>query len=316
MRVFVLLILLAGCNREHRNQAPVQRVNAIKEPSLVILGTVQDAGSPHIGCRKNCCNALFENPDPTRMVVSLGIVDPKTNQRWIIEATPDLPRQLNVLNEFAGVENKTPDGILLTHAHIGHYAGLMYLGREAMNTDRVPVYALPRMKNYLETNGPWSQLVNLKNITLIEIRPEEKIQLSPALSITPVAVPHRDEFTETAGYLIEGPLKKVLFIPDIDKWEKWDKNIAELIKTVDYAFLDATFFDGEEIQTRNLNEIPHPFVVESISLFNQLPVSERNKIHFIHLNHTNPLLNPAGKAYKKLHGQGYKVARYGTALPL
>ncbi|QOI97507.1 MAG: MBL fold metallo-hydrolase [Flammeovirgaceae bacterium] len=250
------------------------------------------------------------------MVVSLGIIDPKTNQRWIIEATPDLPRQLKLLNDLAGVENKAPDGILLTHAHIGHYAGLMYLGREGMNANGVPVYALPRMKDYLQTNGPWSQLVYLKNINLIGIRPEEKIRLSPSVSITPFTVPHRDEFSETAGYLVEGSSKKLLFIPDIDKWEKWDKNIVDLVKTVDYAFLDATFFDGEEIQTRNISEIPHPFVIESMRLFGALPESERGKIHFIHFNHTNPLLNPAGMALEKVKEQGFAVARFGAVFPL
>lgn len=310
------LILLAGCNRVHRNEAPHPEADLIKETSLIILGTVQDAGSPHIGCKKDCCKNLFENPDPTRMVVSLGIVDPQTNQRWIIEATPDLPRQLHLLNHLAGVENKAPDGILITHAHIGHYAGLMYLGREGMNTNGVPVYTLPRMKNYLETNGPWSQLVNLKNITLIGIRPEEKIQLSPAVSIIPFTVPHRDEFSETAGYLVEGSSKKALFIPDIDKWEKWDKSIVELVKTVDYAFLDATFFDGEEIQTRNISEIPHPFVVESMSLFTALPAAERSKIHFIHFNHTNPLLKPAGMALEKVKEEGFAIARFGAVFPL
>lgn len=316
MRIFFLWILLFGCDRIRQNQSVPSEYSASSGPSLIILGTVQDAGSPHIGCQKECCKNLFEKPDPTRMVVSLGIVDLESNQRWIIEATPDLPRQLKLLNEHAGVENIAPTGILLTHAHIGHYAGLMYLGREGMNAQEIAVYSLPRMKNYLEQHGPWSQLAGLKNINLVEIRPEEKIHLSAAVSVTPFLVPHRDEFSETAGYLIEGPSKKVLFIPDIDKWEKWKKSIVEQVAVVDYAFVDATFYDGAEIQNRDISEIPHPFVIESMSLFDALPISERNKIHFIHFNHTNPLLVTTGAAYKKVEEQGYNVTRFSAVFPL
>lgn len=316
MRILFLLVILFGCARQRENQALQQQAQPVNEPSLVVLGTVQDAGSPHIGCKKECCQKFFQNPDPTRKVVSLGIADPGSNQRWIIEATPDLPSQLKLLNNYAEVENSAPSGILLTHAHIGHYAGLMYLGREGMNAKEVPVYALPRMKNFLEQNGPWSQLAALKNIVLADISAEEKIQLSATVSVTPFLVPHRDEFSETAGYLIEGPRKKALFIPDIDKWEKWNTSITDLIRKADYAFLDATFYDADEIQGRDIREIPHPFVVESIALFDELPEAEKKKIYFIHFNHTNPLLNSAGEEYKEVEAQGYAIAKLGLVFPL
>jgi pyrroloquinoline quinone biosynthesis protein B len=316
MRLFFLLLFLTGCYRASHNPSARQEVKSVNGPCLIVLGTFQDGGSPHIGCIKDCCKNLFANPDPTRMVVSLGLVDWESKQRWLIEATPDLPRQLRILNDQAGTDNTAPSGIFLTHAHIGHYAGLMLLGKEGMNTSGVPVYVLPRMKDYLEKNGPWSQLVKLNNISLKPIHPEEKIQLTASLSVMPFLVPHRDEFSETAGYLIEGPSKKVLFIPDIDKWEKWGNSIVSLVSTVDHAFIDATFYDGEEIQNRNISEIPHPFVIESMRLFSMLPVAERNKIQFIHFNHTNPLANPTGEARKNIEGEGYRVAAFRSVFPL
>jgi pyrroloquinoline quinone biosynthesis protein B len=316
MRLLLSLLLLTGCYQSTQSPLTQPEIKSDNGPSLIVLGIFQDGGSPHIGCNKDCCKNLFLNPDPTRMVASLGLVDPGTNQRWLMEATPDLPRQLHILNAYAGMENTAPTGIFITHAHIGHYAGLMFLGKEGLNAKEVPVYALPRMKDYLEKNGPWSQLVTLKNIILNPLSPEEKIHLTKNLFITPLLVPHRDEFSETAGYLIEGPSKKVLFIPDIDKWEKWNKSIVNLIKTVDHAFVDATFFDAHEIQNRNISEIPHPFIVESMKLFNKLPVAERNKIHFIHLNHTNPLANPTSEARKNIEGQGYQVAAFRSVFPL
>jgi len=278
--------------------------------SLIVLGTAQDGGSPHIGCKKDCCTELFKNPDPMRMVVSLGMIDHNSQKTYLFEATPDISRQLKLLKIQSGMDKETPDGIFLTHAHMGHYAGLLYLGREALGGNSVPVYAMPKMKTFLETNGPWSQLVALKNIALRPIFEKEEIELSSNLSVIPFTVPHRDEFSETVGYKIIGPNKSALFIPDIDKWSKWKTKINEEIKTVDYAFLDATFYDGAEINTRDIGEIPHPIVIESMALFQDLSKEDKAKVHFIHFNHTNPLLNGQSEAYKKVKEKGFNIPAF------
>ena len=185
----------------------------------------------------------------------------------------------------------------------------MYLGKEATNANRIPVYAMPRMKKFLESNGPWSQLVTSNNIDLVTLENELKIQITPNIAIIPFRVPHRDEYSETVGYKIIGRNKTALFLPDIDKWEIWDTDISEVISHVDYAFLDATFFDGEEINSRNISEIPHPFIVESMKIFQGLPTSEKNKIYFIHFNHTNPMLDLESEAYKLVRKNGYNMAQ-------
>ena len=245
-------------------QAVVSQQNKV---SLVVLGTVQDGCSPHIGCQKDCCAPLWDAPDPTRKVVALGVIDHENGKTFLFEATPNLPEQLKLLKAAAGTERETPDGIFLTHAHIGHYTGLQFLGREALGAKNVAVYAMPKMSSFLAQNGPWSQLVALHNIALQDLNDQQPIQLTTNIKVTPFLVPHRDEFSETVGYRIEGPNQKVLFIPDINKWSKWKHDIREEIKKVDYAFLDASFFDGEEINNRDISEIPHPFVIESMALF-------------------------------------------------
>ncbi len=198
-------------------------------PYLVVLGTLQDGGSPHPGCEKECC----KTSSPSKKVVSLGLLDPGSGKRFLVEATPEITAQLTALNQIQpDTKGHAPDGIFLTHAHIGHYTGLMLLGREAMNTKDVPVYAMPKMKLFLENNGPWSQLVSLKNIRIQPLTEGKWEVISPSLKVKPLLVPHRDEFSETVGYIIEGPHKKVLFIPDIDKWEKWRTDIVSLVREV------------------------------------------------------------------------------------
>ena len=298
--LFSIILMLFFAN-SHSQSFAINKNN--QNPFLVILGTLQDGGSPHIGCEKECC----KNIDSSKKVVSLGLVDKASKKQFIVEASPDITSQIKILNEFSG--NKNPvDGILLSHAHIGHYSGLMYLGKEAKNASNIPVYAMPRMKLFLEKNGPWSQLVNLKNIQLSGLSNKEKITLTDKISVIPYQVPHRDEYSETIGFKIIGPNKTALFIPDIDKWEKWEMNIVEMIKEIDYAFIDGTFWDPTEVNNRNIAEIPHPLVKESMLKFSQLPAVEKSKIWFIHLNHTNPLLNSTSKEYQELISKGYHVA--------
>lgn len=298
-------------------KASAQTDSSFTGLSLVILGTMQDAGSPQISCKKDCCKDLFGHPDTSRNVVSLGIIDAQTKKTYLLEATPDIGSQLNTLNRFANLDPaKMPDGIFLTHAHIGHYSGLMYLGREAVNASKVPVFTMPRMKSFLENNGPWSQLVSAGNISLQQMNEFEKVKLSSGLTIQPILVPHRDEYSETVGYLISGNTRRALFIPDIDKWEKWKTDIGNMIPRIDYVFIDGTFFDAEEINNRNISEIPHPFIIESLDRFKGLDKTEKAKIRFIHFNHTNPLLKAGSPQRKQLLEQGFQIAEFGQVYRL
>ncbi len=323
MKFHILFLILISFFLDSCNSQVEREVNTSEESipktnlSLIILGTIQDAGSPHIACEKECCTELFTNPQHDRKVVSLGLVDHVNNKTYIFEATPDFSSQVKMLNDFsANGGNAIPNGIFLTHAHIGHYTGLMYLGKEAMNADQATVYAMPRMKTFLEQNGPWSQLVNNNNIDLHELNNKVELILSENLSLTPIQVPHRDEYSETVGFLIKGRSKKVLFIPDIDKWLKWDADILEYIRDVDYAFLDATFYDGQEVKGRDISEIPHPFVIESMELFKSLDQENKSKVHFIHFNHTNPLINDQSIQSQKVLEEGFNIAHFGDVFNL
>ena len=313
MRIRCCLIIASMVYFMPLLQAQHSNPASSNQPYLIILGTLQDGGSPHLGCEKDCCKTI--NPD--KKVVSLGLIDPTSGKRFLFEASPDITSQLKSLNQaYPGKNSIAPDGIFLTHAHIGHYAGLMFLGREAMNSKDVPVYAMPKMKIYLENNGPWSQLVSLKNIHINTISEGNWEVISPALKIKPLLVPHRDEFSETVGYVIEGPNEKVLFIPDIDKWEKWRTDIVSLIREVDHALIDGTFFSAAEVGNRNIAEIPHPLVQESMQLFNALPAKEKEKIMFIHFNHTNPLLKEQSEEARLVKSKGFRIAEVNKRIDL
>ena len=175
------------------------------KPYVVVLGIAQDGGSPHTGCEKNCCKNLWES-NLNEKVSCIGIVDPRTKKSWIIDATPDFPEQYRILT----IDHETKlEGIFLTHAHMGHYTGLMYLGREVMGAKNIPVFAMPRMQTFLESNGPWNQLISLKNIHIEKLKENKEIKIGDRLFIEPFLVPHRDEYSETVGYRIMGENKSL-----------------------------------------------------------------------------------------------------------
>lgn len=308
--LFIFYIFLLSCEMNE-----VSTIENINQPYITVLGIAQDAGYPQVGCEKACCQRVSENPDLKRKVVALGLVDPSTGERWLFEATPDFREQYN---QLMSIEPKvdTLSGIFLTHAHIGHYTGLMQLGREVMGTTNLPVFAMPKMRRFLYSNGPWRQLTALNNIKINKLTADSIIVLNDNISIKPLLVPHRDEFSETVGFLIQTKVKSVLFIPDIDKWSKWNRDILALIEQVDYAFLDATFYRNGEIKGRDMSEIPHPFVEESMSLFNRLSKSNKSKVYFIHFNHTNPLLIHNSDACENVVNNGFNIAWEGQKVIL
>jgi pyrroloquinoline quinone biosynthesis protein B len=311
IRTFWFCFFLVLLPRIVHAQAP----EAVTQSSqyITVLGIAQDGGYPQAGCTAEHCLRHWRGEEEKRHVVSLGLTDQASGQNWLFEATPDFTAQLQQLHQASGFTNLS--GIFLTHAHMGHYAGLLQLGREAMGAKGMPVYVMPKMKEFLENNAPWSQLVALENIKLILMEQDKPIQLTPTLRVLPLQVPHRDEFSETVGFRVETSEKSLLFIPDIDKWPLWEKDIREEVARMDVALLDATFYQEGELPNRNMSEIPHPFVAETIALFSPLPAAEKRKVKFIHFNHTNPLMleGPERGAVKKL---GFEVATEGERIYL
>jgi pyrroloquinoline quinone biosynthesis protein B len=305
--VLLAALALSGCRTSPDPSA------ASDKPYLLVLGVAQDAGHPQAGCRRDCCAPVWAGRRAGHRVSFLALADPRSGKAWLFDATPDFPRQQRIVEADEGLEL---GGIFLTHAHIGHYTGLMHLGREAVGAREMAVYAMPGMTDFLENNGPWSQLVALRNIAIRPLRADSAVALAFDMRVTPFRVPHRDEYAETVGYRIDGPLRSAVFIPDIDKWNRWDRNLAALIREVDYAFLDGTFYRNGEIPGRDMAEIPHPFVEETMALLSSLPAAERAKVFFIHLNHTNPLLDPAAPAAAEVAKQGFGVAREGMRVGL
>jgi pyrroloquinoline quinone biosynthesis protein B len=292
-------------------------------PRVVVLGTVQDGGMPQTGCDCSHCSAARKNQALARHVASLAIHVPKTNRVYLIDATPDISAQIEEIHGFRphpeGKTDRHPvDGVLLTHAHIGHYLGLAHFGFESLNTKDILTYVSPRMAEYLKANGPWSQLVRLGNISLREFQPGTLFELEEGVSVTPIQVPHRDEFSDTMAFVIRGPRKALLYVPDTDSWRTWPKPLVEVLseQRIDIALLDATFYSPDELPDRDVTKIKHPLITDSMDLLEPLVKAGKLQVYFTHMNHSNPALDQNGPAQKAIEARGFRVLDEGEGFGL
>ena len=260
------------------------------------LGVAQDGGLPHLGCVAPRCEAARCGARPLERVACLGLTDGE--RHWLFDATPDFADQVHALGA------RRPDGVFLTHAHMGHYTGLVQLGKEALGAAGIPVYATARMRDLLRDNAPWSTLVEERRIALTD---NTAVDLG-GVRVTAFAVPHRDELSDTVGYRIEGPGATAVYIPDIDRWDLWDRDIRAVVEAVDLAFLDGTFFSLDELPHRDITRVRHPLVTESMDRLAGLG----DRVAFLHLNHTNPLWDDDAP----LRDRGFARARQGDAFDL
>ena len=272
----------------------------------MILGIAQDGGVPHPGCNCNTCKFYWDNEivlSPT----SLAIIDQK--QFHLIDVTRNLDRQLRKV----GDRNVTD--IWLTHGHIGHVDGIGLFGKEVMNKKNVRLHASKSMIELILNTPKWKKLVEDNILIPIQFNSNESIQISEHLVITPIRVPHRDELTDTHAFMINGPEKSLLYLPDHDSWEETlhmvqQNSVIEWFDSlgIEIVFLDGTFWSKNELSRQT--DVPHPPVVDSLERLGNLNGKEL-EVFFIHLNHTNPLLIPNSDEVKQLLDSGCKIAVEG-----
>jgi len=287
-----------------------------RQVTAVVLGIMQDGGLPHIGCRCHRCTAAYHDQNLTLLTTCLGIVDNRRQPAkvWLIDASPDIKVQLDILGDILGPDPqmsgriRQPDGIFLTHSHMGHTAGLVQLGPEGMNVQNLPVYASAKLIALIQGTRLWQPLLN--NLAFIPMTPGNSLKLAPELIITPIAVAHRDEVAAgTFAYLCSGPSHTLLYLPDIDSWKSFDKTRLALGK-IDTALVDASFFSREELGGRSL--VAHPLVTDTIEYW----AGSSTRLILTHINHTNPILDQGSAAQLVVDEAGCSVAFTGQLIPL
>ena len=195
---------------------------------------------------------------------------------------------------------KNISSVSLTHLHLGHVDGLGLFGREVMGCENGSVKLLaskPVLKE-LESRSL------LTPFAPVSIEDGDNIELGPGVKIEFHRVPHREEEGfDTHAIVVRGEKKSLLFLPDHDtytetlQWKKLNSIRAWFKKLdVDIVLIDGTFFTKDEISIRREDacNIPHPSIKESLNLLGQRKADDP-EIFFIHLNHTNSIIDNAAK---------------------
>lgn len=274
---------------------------------ILILGSAQDAGVPQIGC--DCSNCLYarKNHKFIRFGPSIAILDNEKEYCYLIDASPDIKHQVEIIKRNVPkvkTQKTLPiSGVFLTHVHFGHVSGLWTLGKECIDTQEITVFCSEKMCEFLVNNHPFSHMIVRKNLILSEMKINHKYPIED-FWITSFQVPHRNEYADTVGYVIERN-KKLLYLPDLDYWRD---DLIKLVESVDIALIDGSFYSKDELPGRD--DVPHPPIKETKELLDPT----KTEIHFTHFNHTNLILKREGKERKEILEKGFKIAFDGLKI--
>lgn len=245
---------------------------------------------------------------PARLVTSVALVT-ADGTTVLLDVTPDVRTQMMLLARHSARQGRSRrnvvDHICLTHAHIGHYAGLVQFGREAHNAEGVRCWATPAMASFLMHNEPWRSLFVGENLELSVLEPGEPGRLHDQISVELIPVPHRDELSDTVAISVN---RHLLYLPDIDSWDQWPQ-AADVISRHRIALLDGCFYSQDELPERDLSDVPHPLVTDTIERFAHL--TGRTRLLLTHLNHTNPIANPDSPEAEVVRLAGFEIASEG-----
>lgn len=288
----------------------------------LVLGSVQDAGLPQVGCYTDRCNEgrALHAAGRGRYVSSLALVEPRAERFYLVDATPDITRQIDLISEPAFRERAAArrpfDGIFLTHAHIGHYTGLAVLGNEGMGMSETPVYCTPAMADFLSSNQPWAFLVEQGRIVPRPLAPDRWYRIDDNLEVQLWPVPHRDEFSDTVAFVFRGPGASLLFLPDINSWSRWNRPVADAVASVDTALLDGSFWSMDELPGRAIEDVPHPLITQTMDALQSVADRRATRIVLTHLNNSNPALDEGGPQQAEVKRRGFEIAREGMRFEL
>ncbi len=226
--------------------------------TLTFLGTGTSQGIPVIGSQHPVC--LSDDPRDKRLRVSIMIE--WDDARYVVDCGPDFRQQM-LQNEVSRI-----DGILFTHEHADHTAGLDDIRPFFFRQGDIPVYAHPRVLGELKRRFDYifadeDRYPGAPAVTPIEIINDEPIHLKGHFAV-PINAYHNR--LQVFGFRFED----VAYLTDI-------KTISE--KEVD------KLRDLEVLIVNALREEPHH---SHFNLEEALAFVERiqpKRAYFTHISH-------------------------------
>ena len=248
---------------------------------------------------------------------------------FLINASPDLRFQIEGNPELQpsmefGKRNTPIQGIVLTSADLDQVLGLLLL-REFQP---LTIYATELVRRVLEANSFFRMLQRVPNqLTWIEIAPGTPFQLNDSVACTPLALPGSVPFYardidggETSkasiGLLLESDSLRIAYTPSLPEITE---ELLEVYDRCDVILVDGTFWSDAELSNNHsgtplARAIGHiPMSGDEGTITRLARIKTRQKI-FIHLNNTNPVLDPRSAEYKQVIDAGWEIGHDGWQL--
>jgi pyrroloquinoline quinone biosynthesis protein B len=277
-----------------------------------ILGSAAGGGLPQWNCAcVNCVAARGQKIDPqTQSSVAISAGSEEFQNCWLINASPDLPRQIEHtarLQPRRNASRNTPiAGVLLTNADIDHALGLLLLRQQEK---ALVVYAADETRAALA----WLDRILVRFCGIEWRKISSDFQgLSGSISFRAIELPHSVAFQFLDG--ATGQL--ALVAPAVSELTR---ELYEASANSDLILFDGTFWSEDELAgvrpgARSAREMNHlPIRGGSLDLLRQSPA--RRKI-YTHINNTNPILMPGSREAAELERTGIEVARDGLEIVL
>jgi pyrroloquinoline quinone biosynthesis protein B len=289
---------------------------------LRILGTAAGGGLPQWNCACPGCAGARRHPSRRRLHDGLAVHGADPGAWFLANATPDVAEQLEShpgLRPGAAEERTPVVRVVLTDAELDHTLGLLRL-REASHIEiwcTEPVHrALTLRLSLTDILSPYTRLtwhplphtgagspaeiagLQVSALPLTDKRPRYAAD-EPAHPAWSTALKVHDP--RTGGTALYAPALA-----------SWSDRLDDEIGRADCVLLDGTFLDEEEprrtgVSSRTASEMGHLPIEGPGGTAARLDRTGA-RIHYTHLNNTNPLTDPDAAAHERLSGRGLRVA--------
>lgn len=296
-----------------------------------LLGTAAGGGFPQWNCA--CVTCTSSRNEPARVSPRLQLQAAVWNSPdaiFLLNASPDLRIQIEATPELRpcpqrGNRNTPIQGIVLTTADLDQVLGLLLM-REFQP---LTLYSTALVRRVLEANSFFRMLARVPNqLSWVEIQPGVSFVLGTSdIVCTPFDMAGelpfyagdlgpREAGHANMGLLLESHGKRIAYTPSVPAITDSLRTMYTSCQTI---FVDGTFWSDEELiethagtpTARAIGHIPISGKDGSISLLSDMPALEKV---FVHLNNTNPVLDPRSAAYNAVVDAGWTIGQDGWEL--
>lgn len=297
----------------------------MSELKILILGSAAGGGLPQWNCGCPNCVKARAGEIPSRSQSSIAVSANGTD--WaIINASPDVRYQIAACPALhpTGPRISPICSVFVTNGDIDHIAGLLTLRERQPFT----LFATSEIANVLAENRIFDavnrEVVDRKNVTL-----GAPFELAPGVMAKPFSVPGKVplfmegetvdtelEGEQTIGVALSAGGATAYYIPGC---AKLTPALEDRLRGAEMVIFDGTVWLNDEMARRGVGQktgarMGHMSMTGdhgSIAAFAPLDVKRRV---FVHMNNTNPVLDPSTPERAEVEAAGWIIAEDGMAL--